>query len=359
MGRLRYIGSKARISTNILDVIGSPTSGRFVDVFSGTGAVSREALLRGWKVWANDYLASSAIITAAQLFSTGDVRFAKLGGYLKAIDKLNSAAGIDGFVFREYSPSGCGSSSYLRKYFTVQNAKQIDGIRQLITTWRVRSIITDKEEKLLVADLIEAANRVANISGTYGCFLKNWTAAALKPIILNARDLHKTKNSSKITAVDAFLLKTKPDDLIYLDPPYTKRQYASYYHLLETIALADSPIVSGVTGLRPWKDKSSLFCFKRHALSALIRLIKQTGARKIALSYSSEGHIDIQTLQTQLEILGKTVVHKLAVVGRYRPNVKAAASGQEVVEYLIVCEILKSSGECKTNKHRKREAYCR
>jgi adenine-specific DNA-methyltransferase len=30
------------------------------------------------------------------------------------------------------------------------------------------------EERLLLADLLAATNRVANIAGTYGCFLSHW-----------------------------------------------------------------------------------------------------------------------------------------------------------------------------------------
>ena len=171
MGRLRYIGSKARVCDDILDIIGKPTMGRFVDVFSGTGVVSRGALLRGWEVWANDYLSSSAIITSAQLFSIEDVPFTKKGGYLKAIEMLNSVDGIDGFVYREYSPSGCSLSGHTRKYFTVENARRIDGVRNVINAWFRKRVVSQKEAELLIADLIEAANRVANISGTYGCFL--------------------------------------------------------------------------------------------------------------------------------------------------------------------------------------------
>ena len=32
-------------------------------------------------------------------------------------------------------------------------------------------------------------------------------------------------------------------DIIYMDPPYNTRQYASNYHLLETMALYDNPIL--------------------------------------------------------------------------------------------------------------------
>jgi len=358
MGRLRYIGSKARVCDDILDIIGRPTMGRFVDVFSGTGIVGRGALLRGWEVWANDYLPSSAIITAAHLFSIEDVPFGKKGGYGKAIEMLNSVEGTDGFVYREYSPSGCSLSGQVRKYFAVENARKIDGIRQAIGAWFRKRIISQKEAELLIADLIEASNRVANISGTYGCFLKELSPAALRPIRLVERSLHPVGRKFRVTSMDAFLMRVKNSDVIYLDPPYTKRQYAAYYHLLDTIALADAPQVSGVTGLRPWRHKSSPFCFKKQALSALMELIGKMGAKRVALSYSSEGHISLDSLQAQFGLLGKTKVHKLASIGRYRPNAKASKSGDNVFEYLITCEITTPASEC-IGASKKKEVYLR
>jgi adenine-specific DNA-methyltransferase len=67
MGSLRYIGSKARVVDQIIEAVGAPTGydGHFIDLFSGTGVVSREAGLRGWKVRANDHLLSSSLITQA------------------------------------------------------------------------------------------------------------------------------------------------------------------------------------------------------------------------------------------------------------------------------------------------------
>ena len=79
---IRYLGSKARIVGSILDAIGRPTpkSSRFVDIFSGTGVVSREAASRGWRVFANDHLHSAAILTTAHLLSGDDVAFVHFGG---------------------------------------------------------------------------------------------------------------------------------------------------------------------------------------------------------------------------------------------------------------------------------------
>ena len=51
------------------------------------------------------------------------------------------------------------------------------------------------------------------------------------------------------------VIKKVSGDILYLDPPYTKNQYSVQYHLLETIALYDNPVIRGTTGAR---DMSAL-----------------------------------------------------------------------------------------------------
>jgi len=127
----------------------------------------------------------------------------------------------------------------------------------------------------------------------------------------------------------------EPDDLVYLDPPYTKRQYASYYHILETITLNDRPDVEGVCGLRPWRHLASPFCYKRRALGAMLDLVRGLGARRVLISYSSEGHISVPELAEQLEGDFVVEVHEVMEIGRYRPNVAASTNGDSVVEFVV------------------------
>lgn len=133
-------------------------------------------------------------------------------------------------------------------------------------------------------------------------------------------------------------LKVKPEDVVYLDPPYTKRQYAAYYHVLETITAGDEPIVGGITGLRPWQEKASDFCYRRRALHALVELIRKLDSDRVLLSYSSEGHVALKPLTDSLEKIGRVSVVQLKEVGRYRPNRAASDAGGSVTEYLIVID---------------------
>jgi adenine-specific DNA-methyltransferase len=332
---VRYIGSKARVAAMIAGILGPwPGSGRFIDAFCGTGSVGRRAAELGWPIVLNDHLTSSMLTAAAQVIARADVPFRSLGGYEAALQLLNQVGGIDGFVWKEYSPAS-RAHGVQRQYFTEKNAARIDAVRQTIAQWRAVRLVTELEERLLIADLLAAANRVANIAGTYGCFLSYWTTNSARELLLSPRRLSPTKVHFEATCLDVFNVRAADKDTVYLDPPYTKRQYAAYYHLLETIAEGDAPVVTGITGLRPWEHKASVFCYKTRALAGLQSLIQNLPAHRVLLSYSDDAHIPLEALRRHLADLGNLTVHRLASIGRYRPNERASAHRSAVSEYLL------------------------
>lgn len=331
----RYIGSKTRLVELIMEHVDRPGSGRFVDAFCGTGVVGEAAAAAGWSVVFNDHLTSAVVAASARLTSVAQARFRALGGYNAAIDALNALPGLQGFIWRTYSPASAIAAGVERRYFTEVNAARIDAVRAQVRRWRDDGAIGPIEERLLLADLFGALNRVANIAGTFGCFLSKWTAQSQGSFLLRPRTLKAASAEVATSTGDVFAVRTTADDVVYLDPPYTKRQYASYYHILETVALGDEPAVEGVAGLRPWRDRASDFCYKVRALPTLLRLVASLPARRVLLSYSNEGHVDLKHLKAGLGSLGRTTVHPLATIGRYRPNRVASDAGSDVREYLI------------------------
>ncbi|MEQ8389848.1 MAG: DNA adenine methylase [Thalassospira sp.] len=334
----RYIGSKARVVNTILEHIGKPDGGKFVDAFCGTGAVAEAASNAGWPVLVNDHLASSAIMSLARIISTKQASFLGLGGYKNAVADLNCVEPIPGFIWREYSPASSGYGTVERKYFTEENAGKIDGVRCQIASWRNGGLIDEWESYLLIADLMIAANRVANTAGTYGCFLSKWQKIAFASLSLSPRELREDAASAMISNCDVLDVRCNPDDTVYLDPPYTKRQYAAYYHILETIALGDEPIIEGVCGIRPWRHIASDYCYKVRASKALANLVSTLPARRIFLSYSTEAHVSLEALDETLQQLGNVVRHDLETIGRYRPNRAASEKASAVGEVLFYLE---------------------
>jgi len=335
----RYIGSKARLISQLAEYFGPPKEGGFfVDAFCGTGAVAEAAAQLGWNVSINDHLYSAVISAGARLVSEEQVPFRKLGGYARVVALLNSAEPVQGFVYRTYSPVSFETCGIERRYFTRDNAGRIDAMRTLIAEWRVSGYINEVEEGLLIADLFGALNRVANIAGTFGCFLSKWTKQSEDNISIKCRELKSVCVKVQAKVGDVFEVPNTQQDVVYLDPPYTKRQYASYYHILETVALGDEPVVEGVAGLRPWKDRASDFCYKRRALKTLSNLVQSLQASRVLLSYSSEGHICMEDMKTELAKIGDSTMYPLGAIGRYRPNKVASSTGSDVNEFLIVIE---------------------
>nr|WKF58029.1 Modification methylase FokI [Paraburkholderia busanensis] len=335
----RYIGSKSRLVSQIATFIGPPTEGGFfVDAFCGTGVVAEAAAELGWNVRINDHLHSAVISAGARLICEKQAAFKKLGGYGNAIAALNAAKPTHGFIWSAYSPASFDSCGIERRYFSEENAARIDSMRALIAGWKAAGHLDEMEERLLIADLFAALNRVANIAGTFGCFLSKWTNQSLERIAMRCRVLKAAGVCVQTTVGDVFDVPNSARDLVYLDPPYTKRQYASYYHILETVALGDAPTIEGVAGLRPWRDRASDFCYKVRALKTLANLVHNLNAQKVLLSYSSEGHISMNDMQVELAKIGKSTMHPLGAIGRYRPNKVASSTASDVNEFLVVVE---------------------
>ncbi len=344
---VRYLGSKTRVIDELLTHIGPHKvgSGAFVDAFCGTGAVAAAAARAGWPIRLNDNLASAVTMAHARFLSAEDVKFAQLGGYTDALEHLNALKPAKGFFWREYSPASKKHAGVARMYFTESNAKRLDAIRGEITSWRSEGRLSSMEERLLLGDLLLATNRVANIAGTYGCFLSHWSPQSQEKLALRPRVLAEHSMEINASVADVSTIQASPEDVVYFDPPYTKRQYAAYYHILETVTAGDEPTVGGVTGLRPWQTKASAFCYRNRALPALVALISKQRAKRILLSYSDEGHVPLGPLADALSKLGNLTVIPLKSIGRYRPNQVAAGVAGAVTEFLLVLE--------RTAKHRK------
>lgn len=337
MAKIRFIGSKTRISKAILDRIGEPSEedSRFVDAMCGSGAIAVEAAQRGWPIVINDFLKSSVIMTKSRLLSEEDVPFENLGGYSNAVSKLNEVEGVKGFFLKEYSESA------ERPYFTDENAMKIDAMRIKIRQWMAESVISPEEHELLIGDLMMSVNQVANTAGTYGCFMKEMQRNAEKQIAIEVRTLipKKLELVSYNRNVSGLHHHIRSGDIVYLDPPYTKRQYAAYYHILETIAEDSEPIkLSKVTGLRDWKNQKSDFCYKTKALDAIVQLVESLqDAKKIYLSYSNTSHVPIHQLLDALRSINdvKVNIYDVGEISDYTPSQKASENRDNVQESLF------------------------
>lgn len=315
---IEFLGHKTALLDFIVTTIQREiriTGCDIVDLFCGTGAVSLAFKKSGYQVTANDHLVWCSTFAEAVLLNNGEPSFGNVLPLIGTPDKrslittpydqvlgyLNSLPPFKGFIYQNYSPESHKYSNVERMYFTRENAAQIDAIRIKIREWE--PLLTRGEMAVLLTDLIRAANSVSNIAGTYGCYLKHWKERAIRPIRLVRSPTFHSSSTHRVFCMDANkLVKQINGTVFYADPPYTKRQYAAYYHLLETIAVGDQPEIEGSTGLRPWKDKASDYCYKSKAPQALENLVLNLNCKHFFLSYNEDGQIPHSSI---MEILSR------------------------------------------------------
>ena len=336
----RYLGNKARISDWITDIIEDTLSNNIViaDPMCGTATMSETFAERGMTVIASDQLRFPVLHAKARLFDIDRLDFSNVAmSYQEAIEILNNLSPQRGLFWNEYSDQGTPKNGAKpRKYFTGENAAKIDAIRAKIKEWRLTGLQDDACD-LLLHDLILTINDVANIAGTYGYYRSSWNKSSLKPLLLEPSRSNKFHTNHRVLQGNIEEVASQIDaNACYLDPPYTKRQYAGNYHILETIAQEDEPIPAGEGGLRDWMPQASNFCYKRHAERAFRETIEQLNVKWIFLSYSEDGHVSPDILYALLNEFGK--VKRLEIpIERYSSN-SGGNKSSTVHEHLYILE---------------------
>ena len=330
---MRFIGSKKLLLEDIERVIRENVKDAesFCDIFSGTVSVGKY-FKNKYKIITNDLLYFSYCLQKAFVENNSVPKFDKLGfnpvEYFNNIQsgKLNQLSEDKCFCLNNYSPLGG------RMYLTESNAFKIDYIRNTVNDWREKKLINDKEYYYLIAILIEAIPFVSNISGTYGAYNKFWDKRSLNDIKLKNIEVFDNKKENKAYNQNANeLIETIEGDILYIDPPYNKRQYSSNYHLLETVAKYDNPILKGVTGQRP-NDTKSDYCKKNNVLHSFKDLISKAKFKHIIVSYSTEGLMRVNEIESVLRTFG--IDYKLYEIPyrRFKSNV---TNSQEELKELI------------------------
>lgn len=309
---MNYIGSKLSLLNYIDNTLTdfSKINGKnitFCDIFAGTSSVGKYFKNKGYNIISNDIQYYSYVLAKHYIENNSEIKFEKLKNYgiINPFEYLNNLKDYKGFIENNYTMEGTKNQVFKRQYFTDENAIKIDSIRQKIEDWNNNKLLTSNEYYYLLACLLESSDKVANTASVYEAFLKNVKKSAQKEIkfeplqtlIYPEEKVYKTYNED---AND--LIKKISGDVLYLDPPYNTRKYDTNYHILETIALNDSPSIKGKTGVRVDISKRSRYCQKKEVEVAFEDLIKNSNFKFILLSYNDEGIIPINRIE---EIMSK------------------------------------------------------
>ncbi|PIS39623.1 MAG: hypothetical protein COT33_00960 [Candidatus Nealsonbacteria bacterium CG08_land_8_20_14_0_20_38_20] len=327
---MRFIGCKENLLSFIETFVKEKDikSNVFCDLFAGTGSVAKHFKKLGYKIISSDLLYFSYVLQKVYIEQNQYPKFAKLLKHLKIdpieetlftsdsqnareiIKYLNNLEGFEGFIYKNYSPEGTQGQTNIRKYFTGDNAKRIDAIREKIEEWQKSNLLNGQEYFFLLCSLIEAVPFVANISGTYSAFLKEWDKRAFKKLTLEVPEIIKSDETHKVFNINGLNVfdQIKGIDILYLDPPYNERQYAPNYHILETIAKWDKPEIKGITGMRDYEEQKSEFCNSKSGIKALGEIIKNGNFKHLILSYNDDGIMPENEILKLFNNAGKTEV---------------------------------------------------
>ncbi len=332
---IKYIGSKLKLIRHILELVKKVNAETILDGFSGTTRVSQALAKLGYTVISNDVAPWSKIFGTCYLLNTKPKE-----AYQPLIDHLNALPPIDGWFTEHYgghANDGCAiQEDGLKKPWQFHNTRKLDAIRQEIETLKLDPI----EKAVALTSLILALDRVDSTLGHFSAYLREWAPRAYKELALKVPEVFTSEGDHQVHQTDIFKLVPRVSaDLAYFDPPYgsnnekmppSRVRYAAYYHLWKSVVLFDKPTLFGKAKRR--QDTSdplaaSIFEeFRRNddgqfiAVQAIAKLIRETQARWILLSYSSGGRATAQQLNEVMQNSGKL----LAVLELdYKKNVMA------------------------------------
>lgn len=348
---MNYIGSKLKLlpflEESIKKIVKKDDCRVFCDLFAGTGAVGLHFKKKGFRVISNDIQYYSYVLSRHYVGNHRPLGFLKLFNELPELKNiklndrkefvcnfLSNLKNKKGFIYNNYCPGGTKNKEIERQYFSDENGMKCDAIRYKIETWKENKLINDNEYFFLLATLLESIDRNANTASVYGAFLKKLKKSALNQMVLKPAELIINDNEHEVYNDDINkVIKNIKGDILYLDPPYNHRQYASNYHILETIAKYDNPEIHGKTGLRKYDEQRSAYCLKNEAKKSFEDLIMNSNFKYIFLSYNNEGIMSENEVREIMSKRGKYGVFKKEY-NRYKADKNRKCLADKTIEYL-------------------------
>ncbi|MXV75772.1 DNA methyltransferase [Candidatus Poribacteria bacterium] len=332
---IKYIGSKLKLIPQVLELVKKVNAKTILDGFAGTTRVSQALAKLGYTVICNDVAPWSEVFGRCYLLNTQPRE-----AYQRLIDHLNVVSPVDGWFTEHYgghTNGGCAiQADGLKKPWQLHNTRKLDAIRQEIEALNLDPV----DKAVALTSLMLALDRVDSTLGHFSAYLKDWAPRAYKELVLEVPEVFTSEGAHKVHQSDIFRLVPRVSvDLAYFDPPYgsnnekmppSRVRYAAYYHLWKSVVLFDKPTLFGKAKRR--EDTSDPLAasvfeeFRRNddgrfiAVEAIAKLIRETHARWILLSYSSGGRATAQQLNEVMQNNGQL----LAVLELdYKKNVMA------------------------------------
>ncbi len=362
-----YIGNKRKLLGLINQAIAKTEvlpNGTFLDLFAGSGVVSRMAKKQGFRVISNDWEPYAKQINQCYITCNSAPAFTRFGGYENAIAALNSIVPIEDWITRHLCPDDDDHYDIRKErlFYTHSNGMRIDAMRLQIEQWRTDGLLSDLEMSCLLAPMLYQACYTSNTSGVFKGFHNGWggqTKTALYRILSQFQPkpavFYDNGQENTVYRMDAEQLAGKlresgeTVDIAYLDPPYNQHPYGSNYHVLNTLTLWDHPpLTQQIEGRNKaairedWRtDRRSSYNHRASAVSAYNALLQSLDAKYILTSYSTDGTIPLLALVEACLRRGQTdfVTQQYK---RYRVSSQRFSPKPVNVEFILIVDTQKS-----------------
>lgn len=290
-----------------------------VDIFSGSGIVSRYMKQHSSKIIANDLEDYSYVLNKCYLSNKDEIDMDELISWYNYLKENLDGELNDGIISEMYAPKDINNIKFgERCFYTTRNAKYIDTARQLIEN------VPERYRIYFLAPLLTEASVKNNTSGVFKGFYKNSKTgigqfggndenalSRIKRDIDLPFPVFSNYNCDvEVYKEDANELVKKLDlvDLIYMDPPYNQHPYGSNYFMLNLIDKYEIPKeISKISGI-PKDWNRSKFNQSREALKTFENLCKNAKAKYLLISFNNEGFIKKEEMINMLSKIGKVTI---------------------------------------------------
>lgn len=331
------------------------------DGFSGSGCVSRLFKTKATKLYTNDLAGYSKTLNECYLATPDAQMVEQIKRYIDAGNTIVTKAqlvdltvgvqegAVPPWIAGQWSPASPIITADDRVYFTYENGKRIDLIRNYIDT------IPREYRSFILAPLLVECSIHNNTSGQFSAFYKDETATKgeyggrkgidikriTQPITVPYPIFDPHPCDVVITQMDTNeWAKETVLDIVYYDPPYNKHPYNIYYFLLDIINNWDKTITIPDTNRGQPEDRTkSVYNSMAKAKDALADLIGNTKAKYIILSYNDGGIIPISVLDDLLAKHG-SIVEKIPLDHKIYNRLKGISNYKRTAEYKAVKEFI-------------------
>jgi len=344
---ITYMGNKRKLLhkiSEIVDTLEKKEKRKLTigDGFSGSGVVSRLFKQKASKLYSNDIAGYSQTLNKCFLSNLCDDELNELEKYIQTANnhaEKKTKKYSHPFVSKHWAPNNEKIAKDERAYFTCENGKRIDVLRNYIET------VPEKYKHFLLASLLVKSSVHNNTNGQFSAFYKNGDIGQYggkhnidvkritEPIILEMPVLEQNKCKVNVDKMDTneWVKKIPELDLVYYDPPYNKHPYNIYYFLLDIINNWNTQEeIPDTNRGQPKNWEKSVYNSSRHAENALKDLITNTNAKYILFSYNNGGIIELEKLDKILNSFG--VVEKIPVEHKTYNRLKGISEYKRKVE---------------------------